>query len=448
MLTLHGVDSTIRRLSLVRVTTISHLNLQMIFPVPPSVKMETFPSTGSMFPGTSSRILYDVPCLVCGDHSSGKHYGIFACDGCAGFFKRSIRRGRDYPCKAKSGGTCLVDKTHRNQCRGCRLTRCINVGMNREAVQHERGPRNSTIRKQMDVIFKEEHSPSMSPPTFHSLPSPPHGAYRPGLPFLFHRLPLPLPLPFPHPHSPTLMNHSPSFQPTLSPSFPRTLSPSFHPTQSPTISSPLTPPSLSPHTPPPAPSPPPQSSVCETAARLLFMNVKWAHNLPAFTSLPYSDQILLLEESWKELFVLGLSQFIQPSELASLIKDPSITIETLNEIKSLQEVMLKMSSLEIDATEFACLRAILLLKNNVEDLKDLRDTAAISSLQDQTQLTLSKYITSSKPQQPHRFGKLLLLLPSLRSVSSSTIHSLFFKNTIGEIPLQRIVTDMFKSESS
>ena len=95
-----------------------------------------------------SRILYDVPCRVCGDFSSGKHYGIFACDGCAGFFKRSIRRGRDYPCKSRDT-QCVVDKTHRNQCRGCRLRRCVEVGMNREAVQHERGPRNATIRKQM-----------------------------------------------------------------------------------------------------------------------------------------------------------------------------------------------------------------------------------------------------------------------------------------------------------
>jgi hypothetical protein len=27
------------------------------------------------------RILTDVPCKVCRDNSSGKHYGIFACDG-------------------------------------------------------------------------------------------------------------------------------------------------------------------------------------------------------------------------------------------------------------------------------------------------------------------------------------------------------------------------------
>lgn len=131
---------------------------------------------GCSLPG---RILYDIPCKVCQDHSSGKHYGIFACDGCAGFFKRSIRRSRQYICKAKSEGSCVVDKTHRNQCRACRLRKCVEVGMNKDgmisrlvwdawfihwstlnyifdtAVQHERGPRNSTIRRQMALYFKE-----------------------------------------------------------------------------------------------------------------------------------------------------------------------------------------------------------------------------------------------------------------------------------------------------
>uniref|UniRef100_A0A1I8B2N1 Nuclear receptor domain-containing protein n=1 Tax=Meloidogyne hapla TaxID=6305 RepID=A0A1I8B2N1_MELHA len=67
--------------------------------------------------------------------------------------KRSVRRHRQYVCKNKGGGlledNCPVDKTHRNQCRACRLQKCLDIGMNKDAVQHERGPRQSTMRKQM-----------------------------------------------------------------------------------------------------------------------------------------------------------------------------------------------------------------------------------------------------------------------------------------------------------
>lgn len=53
-------------------------------------------------------------------------------------------------------------------------------------------------------------------------------------------------------------------------------------------------------------------TLCETAARILFMNVNWTKSVPAFVSLPLQDQLLLLEESYRELFVLGAAQFSFP----------------------------------------------------------------------------------------------------------------------------------------
>ncbi|XP_014347291.1 nuclear receptor subfamily 2 group F member 6 isoform X2 [Latimeria chalumnae] len=79
-----------------------------------------------------------VDCVVCGDKSSGKHYGAFTCEGCKSFFKRSIRRNLNYTCR--SNRDCQIDQHHRNQCQYCRLKKCFRVGMRKEAVQRGRIP--------------------------------------------------------------------------------------------------------------------------------------------------------------------------------------------------------------------------------------------------------------------------------------------------------------------
>ena len=38
------------------------------------------------------------------------------------------------------------------------------------------------------------------------------------------------------------------------------------------------------------------------------MSVKWARSIPSFQQLATSDQQLLLESSWSQLFILSLAQ--------------------------------------------------------------------------------------------------------------------------------------------
>jgi len=71
-----------------------------------------------------------IECVVCGDKSSGKHYGQFTCEGCKSFFKRSVRRNLTYTCRGSRN--CPIDQHHRNQCQYCRFKKCLKAGMRRE----------------------------------------------------------------------------------------------------------------------------------------------------------------------------------------------------------------------------------------------------------------------------------------------------------------------------
>lgn len=79
------------------------------------------------------------------------------------------------------------------------------------------------------------------------------------------------------------------------------------------------------------------------------------------------------------------------------------------------------------------------------DLRGLRAPHMVERLQDQAQAMLGEYCRSHSPDQQVRFGKLLLMLPSLRSVSPKMIEDLFFRGALDNVPIERMLCDMFKS---
>lgn len=84
----------------------------------------------------------------------------------------------------------------------------------------------------------------------------------------------------------------------------------------------------------------------------------------------------------------------------------------------------------------------------LSDACGLSDVAHVESLQEKSQCALEEYVRSQYPNQPTRFGKLLLRLPSLRTVSSSVIEQLFFVRLVGKTPIETLIRDMLLSGSS
>ena len=69
-------------------------------------------------------------CVVCNDKATGYHYGVFTCEGCKGFFKRTVQKQLDYTCKGD--GNCEVNQISRNRCQYCRFNKCLAKGMLKE----------------------------------------------------------------------------------------------------------------------------------------------------------------------------------------------------------------------------------------------------------------------------------------------------------------------------
>lgn len=99
-------------------------------------------------------------CMICEDRATGLHYGIITCEGCKGFFKRTVQNKRVYTCVAD--GQCMITKQQRNRCQYCRFQKCLRQGMVLAAVREDRMPggRNSGAVYNLYKVKYRKHKKS------------------------------------------------------------------------------------------------------------------------------------------------------------------------------------------------------------------------------------------------------------------------------------------------
>lgn len=100
----------------------------------------------------------DELCTVCGDRASGYHYNALACEGCKGFFRRSVTKENKYTCKYGDG--CEIDMYMRRKCQACRLKKCYKVGMRSECVVPESQCQKKRAIKQAQRALNNNNSNS------------------------------------------------------------------------------------------------------------------------------------------------------------------------------------------------------------------------------------------------------------------------------------------------
>ncbi|KAH9514587.1 hypothetical protein Btru_025730 [Bulinus truncatus] len=102
-------------------------------------------------------------CAICNDKATGLHYGIITCEGCKGFFKRTVQNKRVYTCVAD--GNCEINKAQRNRCQYCRFKKCLKMGMVLAAVREDRMPggRNSGAVYNLYKVKYKKHKRREAP---------------------------------------------------------------------------------------------------------------------------------------------------------------------------------------------------------------------------------------------------------------------------------------------
>ncbi|XP_056282457.1 estrogen receptor 2b isoform X2 [Pseudoliparis swirei] len=343
-------------------------------------------------------------CAVCHDYASGYHYGVWSCEGCKAFFKRSIQGHNNYICPATN--QCTIDKNRRKSCQACRLRKCYEVGMMKCGVRRERCSYRGARHRRGGLQARD--------PTERAL-------VRVGLglaPRAQRHLQLETPLapltPLPQANN---THHSSMSSEEFISRIMEAEPPDIYLMED--LKKPFTQASM-------------MMSLTNLADKELVLMISWAKKIPGFVELSLADQIHLLKCCWLEILMLGLI-WRSVDHPGKLIFSPDFKLnreegQCVEGIMVIFDMLLAATSrfreLKLQREEYVCLKAMILLNSNLctsspqtaEELESRNKLLRLlDSVIDALVWAISKLGLSTQ-QQTLRLGHLTMLLSHIRHV--------------------------------
>ncbi|XP_064781054.1 oxysterols receptor LXR-alpha-like isoform X2 [Oncorhynchus masou masou] len=350
--------------------------------------------------GPAPKMMGNEVCSVCGDKASGFHYNVLSCEGCKGFFRRSVIKSAQYSCK--NNGRCEMDMYMRRKCQQCRLRKCREAGMLEQCVLSEEQIRGKKMKKNEEEIART--SAVVTP-----IPVPEVVPLEPEQLEMIEKL-----------VAMQKQCNKRSFidRPKVTP-WPQSQDPQNREVRQQRF-----------------------AHFTELAIMSVQEIVDFAKQLPGFLELTREDQIALLKTSTIEIMLLETSRRYNPAiESITFLKDFSYNKEDfakaglqLEFINPIFEFSKGMNDLHLDEAEYALLIAInifsagqrssgMLVWNraHMQDRPNVQDHELVERLQQPYVNALRSYIMIKRPNDHLMFPRMLMKLVSLRTLSS--VHS-------------------------
>ena len=329
-------------------------------------------------------------CLVCGDRASGYHYNALACEGCKGFFRRSITRNSNYTCKY--GDNCEIDMYMRRKCQECRLKKCYAVGMRPECVVPEA---QCAIKRKNKEVKSPNGSISSAP-----------GAPSSKIP----KVVVPL-----KPEEEELINRLVYFQDEFEqPSGDdlKRIDKSVEEESDDDCGDPHANWRL--------------RHITETTILTVQLIVEFSKRLPGFQSLCRDDQVTLLKACSSEVMMLrGARRYDSNSESIVFANSQPYTRENYLEAELENDDLFKfcktMSNMKVDNAEYALLTAIVIFSER----HNLKEPKKVEKIQEIYVEALQAYVNNRRSRENVMFAKLLSVLTELRSLGNANSEKCF-----------------------